>query len=64
MTEIGVNCFMNTALKQINVKDAQIKDVSDWAFYTCEDLKEVALPDGLVAIGDNVFRVCSFTSIK
>lgn len=46
------------------MEDTQIKDIPHWGFYTCENLKEVALPDDLVTIGDNVLRACSFTSIE
>lgn len=63
LTEIGQNCFYNTALKQINMSGTQIKDIPDWAFYTCENLKEVAFPYDLETIGINAFSGCPFTSI-
>lgn len=64
LTEIGKNCFYNTALKQINMTDTQIKAIPDWAFYSCENLKEITLPSGLETIGANALRACPFTSIK
>ena len=63
LTEIGKNCFYNTALKQINMSRTQIKDIPDWAFYTCENLKEVAFPYDLETIGNYAFSGCPFTSI-
>lgn len=63
LTEIGTNCFMNTALKQINMKETQIKNIPDWAFNSCENLKEIKFPDGLETIGNNTFSGCPFTSI-
>ena len=44
--------------------DTQIKAIPDWAFYSCENLKEITLPSGLETIGANALRACPFTSIK
>lgn len=63
LTEIGTKCFYNTALKQINMTRTQIKVIPDEAFYTCENLKEVAVPYVLETIGNNAFKECPFTSI-
>lgn len=41
----------------------QIKVIPDWAFYSCENLKEVAFPSRLETIGNNAFSGCPFTSI-
>lgn len=63
LTEIGTYCFMNTALKQMNMKDTQIKIIPESAFDGCKNLKEVTFPSGLVTIGENALNECSFTSI-
>ena len=63
LTEIGTYCFMNTALKQMNMEDTQIKIIPEFAFYSCENLKEVTLPSGLVIIGGYALNGCPFTTI-
>ncbi len=63
LTEIGTYCFMNIALKQMNMEDTQIKIIPEFAFYSCENLKEVTLPSGLVTIGGYALNGCPFTTI-
>lgn len=45
------------------MKETQIKNIPDWAFNSCENLKEIKFPDGLETIGNNTFSGCPFTSI-
>lgn len=37
----------------------EITQLRDYAFYNCQTLRSVKLPDGMIATGKNVFAVCS-----
>ncbi|GFI00841.1 hypothetical protein IMSAGC004_03252 [Bacteroidaceae bacterium] len=45
------------------MEDTQIKIIPEFAFYSCENLKEVTLPSGLVTIGGYALNGCPFTTI-
>lgn len=57
VTYLGAGLF-ECCLKLTNVtfqRETKVKDIRDYAFWCCVDLKEVTLPDGIETIGD-----CSF----
>ena len=57
VTYLGAGLF-ECCLKLTNVtfqRETKVKDIRDYAFWCCVDLREVTLPDGIETIGD-----CSF----
>lgn len=57
VTYLGAGLF-ECCLKLTNVtfqRETKVKNIRDYAFWCCVDLKEVTLPDGIETIGD-----CSF----
>lgn len=57
VTYLGTGLF-ECCLKLTNVtfqRETKVKNIRDYAFWCCVDLKEVTLPDGIETIGD-----CSF----
>ena len=53
------DCF---ALKEINLSDSSIKEISESAFSGCSVLDNVLLPNNLKIIGDSAFTDCSSLS--
>lgn len=64
LTEIGTKCFYSTPLKQMNMRSTKITAIPEYAFYTCENLKEITLPSGLQTIGTYALSGCPFTYIE
>lgn len=40
-------------------KDVPVKRIGDGAFFSCEKLKSVVIPDGITYIGDEAFLLCT-----
>ena len=61
-TYIISNTYANG--KGIIVFDIVIKEIGDWAFSSCNNLKSITLPNNITTIGSNAFWACSsLTSI-
>ena len=60
VTTIGKWCFSNCEnLREIIFSDkSSLKEIEACAFYQCNSLEHVVLPDGLVEIGDSAFSCC------
>ena len=41
-----------------------MKSIGDYAFYGCENLKEIVIPDSVKRIGDSAFDDCKNLKIK
>lgn len=51
LISIDDGAFMNTGLESVDVP-ASVKDIGDSAFYSCGNLKDIQLHDGLQTIGE------------
>jgi len=51
---IGKKAFMSKKIEAITVSE-NIKDVKDFAFYSCKKLKEITIKEGLKEIGESAF---------
>ncbi len=61
-TYIISNTYVNG--KGIIVFDIVIKEIGDWAFRSCNNLKSITLPNNITTIGSHAFSSCSsLTSI-
>ena len=66
------NCLIETDSKtliagcknSIIPTDGSVTSIGDWAFYNCDSLTSITIPDSVTSIGDEAFRSCSsLTSI-
>ena len=61
------NCIIETASKTLVVgcknsvipDDGSITIIGDYAFYNCDGLTSITIPDGVTNIGQDAFRYCS-----
>lgn len=54
---IGVEAFYNKFITSVYIPDG-ITGIDDYAFYNCQVLKDVRVPDSLEYIGASVFSAC------
>jgi hypothetical protein len=57
--EIGLGAFSNCALNNIDSIIDGIKEIPDLAFYLCQSLKSVTIPESVNTIGMSAFLSCS-----
>ena len=43
--------------------DGEVTTIGYWAFWNCENLTSVIIPDSVTTIGENAFQYCNLTSI-
>ena len=43
--------------------DGEVTTIGGWAFWNCEDLTSVLIPDSVTTIGDDAFSYCDLTSV-
>lgn len=64
ITEIGYKAFAaNRKLKRINIPSG-IKRIEGYAFWCCDGLLEIDLPEGLIEIGRHAFLDAGLKSLK
>ena len=54
---IADNAFASSSLTEIEIPSS-VKEIKDYAFDDCAQLKKVVLPDGLSLLGKNAFSSC------
>lgn len=57
VTVIGTSVFSGTDIKSVVIPDT-VKEIKDYAFYSCKNLTSVTLPKNLEILGTNVFNLC------
>lgn len=57
VTKISKGAFSSTRVKRISFSD-KVKEIGAGCFYSCSNLKEVVLPNGLLTIEENMFKDC------
>lgn len=64
-TSIPAGAFSeNTKLQEIIMLEGSLTTIADQAFQGCTSLSNVRIPDGVTAIGENVFEHCAFDAIS
>lgn len=56
-TIIGEHAFDNCTLKYLNIPES-VKNIGDYAFFSCDELTSIAIGAGVVNIGEGVFEDC------
>lgn len=54
---IDIGAFNNSGIEEVIVPDL-VMEVYDWAFNECNNLKKAILGEGLMSIGNRVFKGC------
>ncbi len=57
LATIPDSCFYNSQISQITISQG-IENIEGHAFYDCENLEAIILPDSLKTIGDSAFMHC------
>ena len=64
-TSIPAGAFNeNTTLQEVIMLEGSLTTITDQAFQGCTSLSNVRIPDGVTAIGENVFEHCAFEAIS
>lgn len=61
VTSIGASAFFRLrALRYVTFRtESQLKEIGEGAFYQCDELDEIIIPDSVEVIGANCFEACS-----
>ncbi len=62
ITAIGESAFYESDLEQVKLAEG-IREIQDAAFYDCEELTDIQLPQSLVKLGDYCFAGSSLVSL-
>ena len=58
VTSVGTCTDTNIVIPD-TYNDLPVKGIDNWAFYGCDSLTSVVIPDGVTTIGDYAFKNCS-----
>ena len=58
------NCIDRESIQTVYLTEGR-KEIENWAFFKCKNLKNIYIPDSITNIGDNAFQKCtSLTEIN
>lgn len=62
---IGADCFRTTPLKTITLPEKSTLTLGARAFYNCDELLSITLPEGITELGESTFFGCdNLTSVR
>jgi hypothetical protein len=62
VTGIGTKAFEQAPINTVSIPDSVIS-IGDFAFWDCESLTSVTIPNSVTSIGDSAFEICGLTTI-
>ena len=57
VTKIGDEAFCECRLEAVILSEG-VKEIGQWSFYACENLKKIAIPTSVTTIGGGAFLGC------
>ena len=63
LRKIGSNSFVQCNM-EIIVIPGSVKIIEDWAFYSCDNLRDITIENGVEYISDRAFHKTAISSIK